>query len=207
MKPDEFLDRCKTGLWHVAPAGAWERIQREGFQTAAQLIDAADLDDAERQRLHEEPRAELVTLKLGEDAVTLRDQALLANRADPASVLGDDLTVADWVRTLNKRIYICTDRPAVDKLIAKYGPQDVITISPLRLLEAAQWSIELAAQHSGAIQQKAGVQRDKSTFQSITLFRARRIAEVTVVDGLEDASVVVRAVRHHPDGTIEELPR
>lgn len=206
MKPDEFLDRCKKGLWHVAPAGSWERIRRDGLRTAAQLIDAADLDDANRLRLHEEPREKPVTLSIAGEEVLLRDQAPLATRNDVESILGDGLTVADWVRTLNSRIFVFGDRAGVDKFLVKNGPQDVLTISPLRLLEAAQWSIELSNQNTGAIQQKSGIQKDRSTFQSITMFRASRMAEVTVVDGLPDASVVVRAVRHHPDGTIEELP-
>lgn len=205
MKPDEFLDRCKKGLWHVAPPGSWNRIRREGFQTAAQLIDGAELDEADRLRLHEEPRPAAVTLKVGGDDVVIRDQALLAARNDPASILGDGLTVPEWVRLLNSRVYVFADRAAVDKYILKHGPQDVLSISPLRLLEAAQWSIELANQGSGVVQNKAGVQKDRSTFQSITMFRASRIAEVTVVGGLPDAGVVVRAVRHHNEGPIEEL--
>jgi hypothetical protein len=67
--------------------------------------------------------------------------------------------------------------------------------------------IELAAQNTGAIARKAGPQKGLDTFMPLARFPDRKPAEVTVVDGLDDLSVVVRAERHRANGDRDVLPR
>jgi hypothetical protein len=199
MTPEQFLERCKT-LWHVGPAGSWDRIARCGFQTAQQLIEAADLDTDEKSRLLTLPRRSAIVLHVGDQLVVLRDQEPLFRRRDLTSVIGDGMTVADWVGYLNRRVYLFTRRSAMEKLLDKYvtrdGAQDVISLSPLRLVRVAQQQLELAAQNTGAIARRAGPQKHRDTFLPLTRFPDREPAEVTIVDGLDDLSPVVRAERH-----------
>ena len=138
MTPEEFLNRCKT-ICHVGPAGVWEQISRYGFRTAEQLILEADLTDEERHRLLSEPRREAIRLHVRGQEVTLRDQGPLFARKDLQSVKDIALDFSDWIHLLNQRVYFFTDQTSMQKLLDKYvqvdGAQDVIWLSPLKLLE------------------------------------------------------------------------
>ncbi|MEO6627151.1 MAG: hypothetical protein ABIP03_01140 [Aquihabitans sp.] len=203
MTPEQFLTRCPS-LWHVAPSGSWATIEERGLRTAAQLIDAADLDAERRAELHELPRRSAVPLRVDGADVVLRDQGPLF-KANLASFLEPGLTVADWVGLLNRRVYLFTNKAAMQKLLAKYvatdGAQDVISFSPRRLLETAHSRIELAARNTGAIARQSDPYKGRDTFLSISRSRDRQPAEVTMVDGLDDLSAVVRVERHSADGT------
>jgi len=209
VTPDQFLARCPA-LWHVAPAGAWDRIRETGLRTAAQLIDAADVDERRRAELHEAPRAESVRLSVDGVEVVLRDQAPLL-RADLAKALDPGFGVSEWIRELNRRVYLFADRAAMHKVLDKYvaseGAQDVIAFSPLRLLEQEQHQIELSAQSTSALARTTKATKGRDTFVSITRFLDRKPAEVTIVGGLSDLTPIVRAERHHADGRREPLPR
>lgn len=209
MTPDQFLARCPA-LWHVAPAGAWDIIRETGLLSAAQLIDGSDLDEAARTELHQTPRPEAVHLQVDGADVVLRDQGPLL-RADLTKALKDDHTVESWVRLLNKRVYLFADRTAMQKVLDRYveqdGAQDVLIFSPLRLVEQAQAQIELSAQNTGALARTSNAAKGKDTFLSITRFPNKKPAEVTIVGGLTDLTPVVRAERHHADGTRTALPR
>ena len=208
MTPDQFLDRCRS-LRHVGPAGAWDHISTQGFRTAEQLILAADLDEVTREQLLTEPRREHVRLTIDGNQVTLRDQGPLFARKDWSSILGDGLTIADWVRMLNRRVYLFASTEPMKKMIDKYvaldGAQDVITLSPIRVLEAARGRIEMASRNSGAVARESGPQKRRSSFVSMWESPDRTPTEVTIVDGLEDLAVVVYAERHHADGRREVL--
>ena len=202
VTPEQFLTRCPS-LWHVAPSGAWATIKERGLMTAAQLIDAADLDEEQRSELHEMPRRHAVPLRVNDADVVLRDQGPLF-KADLASLLEPEMTPADWVRLLNRRVYLFTTKAAMQKVLDKYvasdGAQEVISFSPRRLLDAVQFRIELAAQNSGAIARRSDPYKGRDAFLSISRSRDRRPAEVTIVDGLDDLSAVVRVERYSADG-------
>jgi hypothetical protein len=210
VTPDGFLSRCPS-LWHVGPPGAWDQIAANGFRTAEQLILRADLDQSTRAGLLNEPRRDSVRLVVDGEAVVLRDQGPLFARNDLASILDDGLSVADWVQILNRRVYLFADKVAMNKVLDKYverdGAQDVITISPWRLLQAAGARLQLAQYNAGAIPRLTGPQRGRDTFTQISRFPDRKPAEVTILDGLDDLSVVARAERHHSDGRREQLAR
>jgi len=208
---DEFLQRCPT-LWHVGPVGSWEGIKKRGFRTAEQLIGMADLEASNRTELLTEPRADTVTLSVEGDTVTLRDQQSLLKRKDPGSPMGDGISVADWVQILNRRVYLFTDEVAMRKFLAKSverdGAQEVITFSPRRLVEACRPQIELSVRNSGSVARTAGPQTQRNTFVSIALFPgSKRPSEITVVDGIDDLSVVAFVETRHRDGTKVAVPR
>ncbi len=209
VTPDQFLARCPA-LWHVAPAGAWDTIRETGLRTAAQLIDGSDLDETARTALHGTPRAEPVRLSVDGADVVLRAQVPLV-KADLTKALEPGLAVEDWVRELNRRVYLFADRAAMQKAVEKYveadGAQDVIIFSPLRLFEQEQASIELSAQSTAAVGRKSDPAKGRDTFLSITRFPNRKPSEITLVDGLADLAPVVRAERHHADGSRVALPR
>lgn len=203
MTPEQFLNRCKT-ICHVGPAGVWEQISRYGFQTAEQLILEADLSDEERQRLLSEPRREAVRLHVRGQDVTLRDQGPLFARKDLKSVLDSGLDVSDWVHLLNQRVYFFTDQTSMQKVLDKYlqvdGAQDVVWLSPLKLLETEGLQLELSSQNTGAIARRSGPQTTAETFVPLFRFPDRKPAEVTALGGFDDLTSVFRAERCSSDG-------
>jgi Family of unknown function (DUF7002) len=208
---DDFLLRCPT-LWHIGAEGSWEGIKRHGFRTAEQLILAADLDEAARERLMTEPRPEPVTFTVDGTTVTLSGQQQLLKRADLGSLMDDGMTIADWIGVLNQRVYLFTDVVAMKKALARNlelsGAQELITFSPLKFIEACRPRVELSAQSSGAIARATSTKKRKDTFVSVGLFPgSKRPSEVTVVDGIDDLSTVAFVERHDLDGTKTALLR
>jgi hypothetical protein len=203
MTPEQFLNRCKT-ICHVGPAGVWEQISHYGFRTAEQLILEADLTDEERHRLLSEPRREAIRLHVRGQDVTLRDQGPLFPRKDLQSVLDSALDVSDWIQLLNQRVYFFTDQTSMQKLLDKYvqmdGAQDVVWLSPLKLLETEGLRLELASRNTGAIARQSDPQKTVETFVPLFRFPDRKPAELTVLGGFDDLTPVFRAERCFPDG-------
>ncbi len=203
MTPEQFLNRCKV-ICHVGPAGVWEHISVHGFRTAEQLIVEAELPDDERQFLLSTPRRESVRLRVRGEDVILRDQGPLFARKDLKTVLDGRIDVSDWIHLLNERVYFFTDQTPMQKLLEKYlerdGAQDVIWLSPLKVLEVEGIRLELASQNTGAIARRSGPQKTAETFMPLFRFPDRRPAEVTMLGGLDDLTPVFRAERCYRDG-------
>jgi hypothetical protein len=203
MTPEQFLDRCKV-ICHVGPAGVWEQITNHGFRTAEQLIMEADLTDEERQRLLSTPRRESVLLNVNGEKVTLRDQSPIFARKDLKAALDSGLDVSDWIRLLNQRVYFFADQTSMQKVLDKYvqadGAQDVVWLSPLKLVQTEGIRLQLSSTNTGAIARRSGPQKTADTFVPLFQFPDRKPAEVTVLDGFDDLSPVFRAERYSPDG-------
>jgi hypothetical protein len=210
MTPDQFLDRCKV-ICHVGPPGVWDRIVLRGFQTAEQLILDAELDEAQRQLLLTTPRKDPTSLRINQEVIPLRDQGPLFARSDLTTILGDGMTVSDWIHRLNRRIYFFTDEANMAKLRDKYveidGAQDVIWLSPLKFLNATRLKLELSDQNSGAVARTTGPQKRIDTFKSLSRFPDKKPAEVTVVDGFDDLTPVFRVERYFKDKPRETLAK
>jgi hypothetical protein len=203
MTPEQFLNRCKI-VCHIGPAGVWDQVSKTGFRTAEQLILDADLTDDERQHLLSTPRRESVRLRIRGEDVILRDQGPLFARKDLKAALDSGLDVSDWIHLLNQRVYFFTDETSMQKLLDKYiesdGAQDVIWLSPFKLIQVEGLRLELASQNTGAIARKTGPQKTTETFVPLFRFPDRKPAELTALGGLEDLSPVFRAERCFPDG-------
>jgi hypothetical protein len=208
MTPEQFLNRCKV-ICHVGPVGVWEQIEKHGFRTAEELILEADLSDEDRQVLLATPRRESVRLSVRGEEVILRDQGPLFARKDLSSILDNGLDVSAWIHLLNQRVYFFTDQTAMQKFLDKYvekdGAQDVIWLSPLKVLEAAGLRLELTNQNTGAIARRSGTQKTADAFAPLWRFTDRKPTEATILDGLDDLSPVFRAERCFQDGRRELL--
>ena len=117
--------------------------------------------------------------------------------------------MSEWIHLLNQRVYFFTDQTAMQKFLDKYvqldGSQDVIWLSPLKLLESADLRLELSSQNTSAIARKSGSQKAADAFAPLWRFTDRKPAEATILDGLDDLSPVFRAERCFPDGRREPL--
>jgi hypothetical protein len=203
MTPEQFLHRCKV-ICHVGPVGVWEQVTQHGFRTAEQLILEADLTEEERQELLSTPRRAAVRLSVLGEAVILRDQGPLFAGKDLKSILGDGHNASDWIHLLNQRVYFFTDETSMRKFLDKYlridGGQDVIWLSPLKLIEAAGLRLELTSQNTGAIARQSGAQKAADAFAPLWRFTDRKPTEATIFGGLDDLSPVFRAERCFQDG-------
>lgn len=208
VTPDQFLERCKS-LRHIAPAGTWEQIVQHGLRTADQLIRNADLDDDQRAKLLDSPRLEPVRLTVDGAEVVLRDQTGLIARKGPAA--GDEPISPESVHRLNRRLYLFTATESMNKMIDRYlkadGSVDVITLSPMRVVNAARPRIEIPAANTGEAARRSGSLGGRTTFVPLGLFPNKAPAEVTIIDGLDDIAVIVHAERYRADGTKETLAR
>jgi hypothetical protein len=208
VTPEQFLNRCKV-ICHVGPVGVWEQITKHGFRTAEQLILEADLNEEERHALLSTPRRESVRLHVSGEDVVLRDQGPLFARRDLKSSPDNGLDVSDWIHLFNQRVYFYTDETSMQKAMEKFleadGAQDVIWLSPLKVLEAAGLNLELTSQSTGAIARRSGAQKTADTFAPLWRFTDRKPAEATILDGLDDLSPVFRAERCFRDGRRQPL--
>ena len=208
MTPEQFLDRCKV-VCHVGPAGVWDQISQHGFRTAEQLILEADLDEEERKSLLTTFRREPVRLNVHGEAAILRDQGSLFARKDLKALLDDGLDVSEWAQLFNQRVYFFTDQTAMEKLKDKYveldGAQDVIWLSPLKILEAAGSSLELTSLNAAAVARRIGPETSADTYAPLWRFTDRKPTEATILGGLDDLSPVFRAERCFQDGRREAL--
>ncbi len=93
----------------------------------------------------------------------------------------------------------------LDKYVQTDGPQDVVWLSPLKLLETEGLQLELASQNAGAIARRSGPQKTEETFIPLFRFPDKRPAEVTALGGFTDLTSVFRAERCFPDGRRELL--
>ena len=134
----------------------------------------------------------------------LRDQEPLFARKDLKTSLDSGLDVSDWIHLLNQRVYFFTDESSMLKLRDKYvqrdGAQDVIWLSPLKVLNTDGIRLELASQNAGAVARRSGPQKTADTFVPLFRFPDRRPSELTMLDGLEDLTPVFRAERCFQDG-------
>ena len=204
MTPEQFLARCKI-VCHIGPAGVWEQISKTGFRTAEQLIVDADLTDEERQRLLSTPRRESVRLRVHGEDVTLRDQSSLFARKDPKSATDGGPDLSDQIHLLNQRVYFFADQTPMQKFLDKAvevdGPQDVIWLSPFKVIQLEEPRLELASQNTGAIARRSGTQKTADAFVPLFRFPDRKPTELTVFGGFDDLSAVFRAERCFPDGS------
>jgi hypothetical protein len=99
----------------------------------------------------------------------------------------------------------------MDKVLRKYieldGTQEVITFSPRKLFDLYSRRIELSARNAGAMARTSEAQKHVHTFLPVRRFPDKRPVEVTVVDGIDDLSVVVFVERHHLGGEKTTLAR
>ena len=136
--------------------------------------------------------------------MVLRDQGPLFARKDLKSILGDGLDVGEWIQLLNQRVYFFTDQPSMEKFMDKYveldGAQDVIWLSPLKVLEAAGSRSSSRARTQALSPVEAVRRRRRTPSPRSWRFTDRKPTEATILGGLDDLSPVFRAERCFQDG-------
>ncbi|HYB25227.1 MAG TPA: hypothetical protein VEF89_01295 [Solirubrobacteraceae bacterium] len=109
------LIRRHPELFHVAEAEAWPAIRRLGLLSTSALLDRFGVNGPRREELEAAPRPDSVRLRhssLGE--VWIRDNKPL--RPEILATCLDGVSVAEWMRLLNARVFFWLDQDRARRL-------------------------------------------------------------------------------------------
>lgn len=178
-------------VYHVAEANARASIEEYGLLSTSALLDLHGITGERRATIEARPRPRSVVLDTpGLPQAVIRDQRPLLPLRDEHLVGG--LTVSDWCRLLNARVYLFTTEADAAKLAAAYPVQQVDVLRTAALLECCAADIELARINTGNAMRRPAP-RGPSTFARIEGFSGSRIAEFTVRWAIPNfAGLVVR---------------
>jgi hypothetical protein len=214
MHREELLEHYPR-LFHMASAGSWPAIRTHGLWTTEQIVGTSGgaFDDTALT----ERRARSLTADhpiLGR--VTIRDQApLRLNFLEPRLT---DMTVRQWLDTLNNRVFFWLHPDKLDKLLGarlyRASEQDVLVIDTASLLDAYADRVRLSPINSGATLYPNASPRGRHTFTTVedypfTEWRRKKavreaITELAVIGGVPDISEhVIRVDRRRGNEIVE----
>ncbi len=200
-------------LWHMAQDGAWPSIRAYGLLSTSALLDLYGVGGEARARLETRRRARSETLEgEGLPRVVIRDQGPLSETR-LAACLDDGLSPADWLRSLNGRVFFWLKRRRLAELLQGRAYRDaahtVLTVNTASLIAVHGASVRLCPINSGATIYDTP-RRGLSTFCTIADYplreggRRKAIAEFTVEHAVPDIADHVVAV-HRWDRGFERL--
>lgn len=192
----DLLRACPT-LYHMASAGAWPLIQRDGLWSTQALLDRLGVTGSQRAALETAARPRCCPLA---DGIILRDQKPMTGGVLDRCLVG--MTSEEWLKTINSRVYFWLTRRRLETLAKAYEgmDHDVLEIDSAALVGAYRTRIELSPINSGAPFPGAPARRGVGTFRPIDEFAAGRkgriagVVELTVLYGVPDLSRFVRRV-------------
>lgn len=152
VRPEVLAARFPR-LYHMAQAGSWPGIQRNGLLSTNALLDLFEVQGEAREALVARHRAESVPIRhpLRGEAV-IRDQKPMSD-GGLLRALGDGLTPAEWYRLLNEKVFFWLARERLDKLLGAAAYRDkrqtVLTIDTAALLARHADQVLLSPINSG----------------------------------------------------------
>jgi hypothetical protein len=201
-------------LFHMAEAGSWPRIRRDGLLSTSALLDAFGCTGAERFAIESCRRPELVAIihpDTGE-TVIIRDNKVLRENHLAAALT--DMTPQEWYENLNRRVFFWVSPERLGRLLSgrayRNRAHDVITVDTRSLVERDLASITLAPINTGYSLQPNASPRGSDTFKAIVDYPLEEyikwrgeqdaIVELAVdykVQDIEEVAVIVQ--RRHRD--------
>ena len=200
MSPEDLAERHPR-LYHLTDPDAVPGILRHGLLPTGSLLTLFEVTPGDRARIECERRPASVRLTHPvHGQATITDNLPLSMTA-LSSCLDDGLTPADWLRILNRRVFLWADQAGLSRLLGarlnRGRERAVLVLDTLSLTRRYLDHIELSPINSGATLRRAA-RRGSSTFvpmrlhsyQSWQRLRGRwdRILEVTVVRGVTDVA-------------------
>lgn len=200
MTPDD-LAALHPRLYHLAAPDALEGVVRHGLLPTSRLLDLFGTPDDQRDAIEGRRRPSSVTLSHPTHGSAVITDNIPLSEIALAGCLDDDLTSADWLRMLNRRVFFWPDEKSLAGLLgarANAGvAKRVLVFDTLGLARRYAEAVELAAFNTGNTRRRP-VRRGLSTFtpllrHSYSDWRRLRgrvdiIREVTVVGGVPDAA-------------------
>lgn len=193
-------------LHHMAEAGSWPSIQRHGLLATSALLDLFEVEGEEREAIETRRRPESVRITHPEHGEAwVRDNKPINETVLKRTLEG--MSLADWYRTLNGRVFFWLTTERLDKLrsAGAYAERehDILTLDTAALLDAYGEEVELAHLNTGAVHAGANYPRGAGTFRRIEDYpwkervakaRSEPIVELTVPGLVADVGRFVVAV-------------
>lgn len=169
---DELV-RHYPSLYHTAEVSAFESIERFGLLSTTAILDLVRYGATERKKIEDQPRRQSVALEYDDGGqFVIRDQRPLS-ASKLAGCLQDGITVEEWCRLLNRKVYFWVDKRRVTTLLSAAPYKDrehlVFEVDTRSLVEAHKSDVTLAAMNTGSTNPIAH-KRGKSTICSLDSF-------------------------------------
>jgi hypothetical protein len=169
------LKRLSPRAWHTAEAGTWPRIREHGLLSTTALLDTCELTGDERRQIEEERRPHQRVIEAAAlGSVVIRDQRPLQLGPLEAALVGSGMTVGDWCRELNRRVFFWLDEKRLASFLAAYSESehDVLVVDARALADRHEQRITLSSINSGAALRRAAP-RGRDTFKTIAEYPTR----------------------------------
>jgi hypothetical protein len=179
-------------MFHMAEVGSWASIRRHGLLSTSALLDLFEVPLKDRIAIETRRRPESVTLKHPVyGRAVIRDQKPLSEQR-LAKCLSGGITVSQWLRLLNRRVFFWLEESRLDTLRGAQAyrsqRQIVLTVDTRGLVEAHAARILLSHMNTGATRPFAH-ERGRDTFLTIGKYpfqERRRAVELTVARQVSD---------------------
>jgi hypothetical protein len=176
-------------LYHVALARNVRQISRHGLKSTSVLLNLADASQASRRpSLESARRATVAELQLSDGTKAyLRDHLPISDK-NLRRLLEPGMTLEEWYRLLNARLFFWLSLEAAMEFAASYPDADQIlyAFDTARLLAAHGARVAVSQVHSGAT--RGNLPRGKSTFLRLEEATPKmKLVELTVEGEVPDA--------------------
>jgi hypothetical protein len=187
-------------MFHMAEAGSWPSIQKHGLLSTSALLDLFRVPRRDRITIETRRRPKSVTLRHPVyGTAVIRDQKPLSEKR-LAKCLRGGITVSQWLRLLNRRVFFWLEESRLDTLRGAQAyraqRQVVLTVDTRGLVEAHAARILLTHMNTGATRPFAH-DRGRDTFRTIGKYpfkERRRVVELTVALQVSDIKKYVLRV-------------
>lgn len=183
-------------LYHMAEAGSWPNIKRDGLLSTSALLDKFEVRGERRRAIESACRTEMVRLYHPEyGTVFIRDNKPM--HEDVLRQCLTDMTPREWYETLNRRVFFWVDRKRLQKLLgakAYRGRQHhVLEADTAELLRRHAENVTLSSINSGAPFNPRPAPRGPETFRRITEHPSNKtVVELAVDYAVPDIAELVR---------------
>jgi len=167
LDQDQFVELYPR-LWHMAESENWPLIQEHGLLSTSALLDLFQYEGQERDAIEGAYRSNSVHItnpQIGE--AVIRDQKPMINDSVVERYL-DDLSPAEWYRTLNSRVFFWVSEKRLEKLLGaglyRERPHMVLVLDTRTLFERHIDRVTLSPINSGAIFPAGKARRGRQTF-------------------------------------------
>lgn len=176
-------------VYHMAALGSWPSIQRHGLLSTTALLDLFEVDVDLRESLESRKRPESVIITHAQHGTaTIRDQKPLHDSM-LARCLRGRVSVEDWHRLLNSRVFFWVDEKRLNDLrnarAYREQRQTVIFANTRQLVERYGVRVRLAHINTGATRSVSHF-RDRETFKTIEEYDRPKVVELTIDRSVPD---------------------
>jgi hypothetical protein len=195
VTPEELIDFYPR-LYHMAESGSWPSIRRYGLLSTGALLDLFEVAGPSRDLIVRQRRTTSMVLRHPDrGTAVVRDQLPLSE--DLLSRCLTDMTLAEWLATLNSRVFFWLTRENLNKLLCARAyrdrEHDVLVVDTAELVSRYEDMITLSPINSGSTLYNAQP-RGSQTFLPIPAYpfadrRRRRGPSAAVVELAVDRGV------------------